>query len=71
MAFLPASRGRPAFACASMTFITTHQCDYEDDQVEVMWKKLVNKEKNEKKNPRKQQQIGLSNILWVSWFQNI
>ena len=49
MAFLPASRGRPAFACASMTFITTHQCDYEDDQVEVMWKKLVNKEKNEKK----------------------
>ena len=47
MAFLPASR--PAFACASMTFITTHQCDYEDDQVEVMWTKLVNKEKNEKK----------------------
>jgi hypothetical protein len=70
MAFLPASR--PAFACASMTFITTHQCDYEDDQVEVMWTKLVNKEKKtKKKNPRKQQQIGRSNILWVSWFQNI
>ena len=47
MAFLPASR--PAFACASMTFITTHQCDYEDDQVEVMWTKLVNKEKKTKK----------------------
>ena len=47
MAFLPASR--PAFACASMTFITTHQCDYEDDQVEVMWTKLVNKEKTKKK----------------------
>ena len=47
MAFLPASR--PAFACVSMTFITTHQCDYEDDQVEVMWTKLVNKEKKRKK----------------------
>ena len=29
------------------------------------------RKKNEKKNPRKQQQIGRSNILWVSWFKNI
>ena len=29
------------------------------------------RKKNEKKNPRKQQQIGRSNILWVSLFKNI
>ena len=31
----------------------------------------IRKKNEKKKNPRKQQQIGRSNILWVSWFKNI